>query len=300
MSTYNRADQSIDLKRLWKQFFGKIWIIAVVIIVGVIVGALTYKVVTSMTNGEPKYRISNDYYITFNFDEFVNSADYYNAYTWDGILRDDPIVNPVMELLPEVSKEQILDSVKGEMLGDYRILTVHVTTTDAELTKKISDAYIAVLPGFAEEVDMLTKMEVWTSGDVYVLEENTRMPNAAFLGGLIAFVVSLFVILLWCAVDDRIYTESDWVSRYSDIPYFGVKGSDEAEVNLSHIIGSMEGYEEVVIGDFAFSVEAFDRLRAGKGAVLILNAHTDRGEQIDKVIFTLRKQDVKIAGVLLA
>ena len=101
--------EGVDIKRLFLLLVRKIWLVVLAIILGTIIGALLYNVVTSYTNGEEKYRVSNDYYITFNFEQFENSTDYYNAYTWDSILRDDPIVDYAMtELSDSVKKEDIL------------------------------------------------------------------------------------------------------------------------------------------------------------------------------------------------
>ena len=93
--------EGVDIKRLFLLLVRKIWLVVLAIILGTIIGALLYNVVTSYTNGEEKYRVSNDYYITFNFEQFENSTDYYNAYTWDSILRDDPIVDYAMTELSD-------------------------------------------------------------------------------------------------------------------------------------------------------------------------------------------------------
>ena len=85
----NYMEQGLDLKRLVLVLGKKMWLLLVGAILGAVLGGATYKIVTNITNGEPEYRASADYYITF----YAEGADYYNAYTWDGILRDDPIVD---------------------------------------------------------------------------------------------------------------------------------------------------------------------------------------------------------------
>ena len=116
-------EQGMDMKRLFLVLGKKMWLVLLGAVLGALLGGITYKIVTNITNGEPEYRASADYYITF----FKDGADYFNAYTWDGILRDDPIVDYAMTLLPEeITKDMVKAAVTGEMLGDYRILTVHV------------------------------------------------------------------------------------------------------------------------------------------------------------------------------
>ena len=93
-------EQGMDLKRLVLVLGKKLWFLLVAAIIGAVLGGFIYKIVTNIVDGEPEYRASADYYVSFNFDEFNYGADYYNAYTWDGILRDDPIVDYALTLLP--------------------------------------------------------------------------------------------------------------------------------------------------------------------------------------------------------
>lgn len=298
MSTYNPGAQGVDLKRICRQFIKKIWIVIAAIAVGAIIGILTYVIYSNVKSGNTVYRISNDYYITLNYEEYPNGVDYYNAYTWDGILRDDPVVNYALTLMPGVTKQQILDSVTGEILGDYRLLTVIVTGTDKDLVKKISDAYKEALPHFATEIDMISKIEVWTDADMVVYDAYTRDANAALLGAIIGCVLSVFGLLLYYLIDDGFYSERDWVSRYPDIPYFGILGTKEAEVNISHILGTTEGYTTLKISDFDFNVDTFDSMRASKGVILDVREGRDKGEMTDKVIYTLKKQDIAVKGAI--
>ncbi len=297
MANYNNRTQDPDLKRIAKYVFCRIWLILIMTVIGTLLGAAVYKLYTGITNGETKYRISNDYYVYFNYDEFIHAEDFYNAYTWNGFLMDDPIVDYVMTLLPEdYSKDQVKEAVSCEMISDYRVLTVHVTTTDPDMTQKISDAYIEALKNFGETEDMLKEVRVWSVGDVYVLEENTRTVNAAFLGGLIGMIVSIFALLFAATLDDRIYTERDWMGRYDDIPWLGKRGSDEWNANCDYLLKG-EGYDRLVIKDFAFSAEAFEEMRKKKGIVLSLDSGKDKGEAIDKIVYTLKKQNIVISGV---
>ena len=168
-------NQGLDLRRLLLILGGKLWLIFAGIVLGAAAGAAIYLLYTQVTNGMPEYRASSDYYISFNFDEFENGNDYYNAYTWDGILRNDPIVDYALTLLPQtVTKTMVQQAVSGEMLGDYRVLTVHVTTADKALTEQISEAYHQSMVHFGESRDMLDHIEVWSRGEALPLEKNTK------------------------------------------------------------------------------------------------------------------------------
>lgn len=294
MLTRNKTEQ-LDLKRMWMQFVNKLWLIILITALGAVIGAGLYYGYSHI-KGDTKYRISNDYSINYNLDEFINSVDYYNAYTWDGILRDDPIVEYALTLLEGVTKQQILESVTGQMLGDYRILTVNVTGTDEELVRKISEAYKEALPHFAEVTDMLTSIDIWTDADIEIYDEYTRDANAALLGAIIGFVAVLICLWISFVLDDAIYTERDWNGRYSDIQLLGILGTDEARVNSDYILGDINTYDTVKVADFEFSKAVFDKLRAGNGVVVIVDRGRDAGDSIDKVIFTLKKQNINVVA----
>ena len=298
MSNSGFDTRPIELRRLWWQFTRRFWIVIVAAAVCAAAGFGIYVIYSNIMSGNTVYCVRNDYYITFNHEDFPNGVDYYNAYTWDGILRDDPIVDKALETDPSLTKQQILDSVTGEILGDYRILTVVVTGTDQNLVKKISDAYKIALPAFADRIDMLTRIEIWTDADTEVYDAYTREGNAAFLGGLIGLLVSLFAVLLYGIFDDAIYTERDWMIRYPSIPYLGKRDTDEYRTNRSHLLKYDGNYIELTSDEFRYDLNEFDRMRNSDGVIIRLKPGVDRTELMDKVVYTLGKQDVRVVGVM--
>ncbi len=288
----------IDLKRFFRQLLKRFWIVIMATVLGAVLGLIIYVAYSHVMSGNTVYRIRNDYYITFNHEEYPNGVDYYNAYTWDGILRDDPIVNKALEELPGVDKQQILDSVTGEILGDYRILTVVVTGTDKDLVQKISDAYKTALPAFADIIDMISSIEVWTDADIEVYDAYTREGNAAFLGALIALFISLFAVVMYGLYDDAIYTERDWIMNYPQIPYLGKRDTDEYRTNRSHLLKYDGNYIELNADEFRYDLDEFDRMRAADGVIIKLRPGTDKTEVMDKVVYTLSKQDIQVVGVM--
>ncbi len=298
MSTKDFYTRSIDLRRLWRQFKKRFWIIIAATVLGAIVGFVAYVVYSNVMSGNTVYRIRNDYYIYFDYEAFPNGPDYFNAYTWDGILRDDPVVNKVLEVAPGISKEQVLEAVSGEILGDYRILTVVVTGTDKELVRKISDAYKVALPAFADVLGQIASIDLWTDAEIEVYDAYTREPNAAFLGGLIALLISLLAVLLYGIFDDGIYSERDWALNYPDIPYLGKRDTDEYRANRSHLLRYDGNYIELSSDQFRYDLDEFDRMRAVDGVIILLRAGKDKLENMDKVVYTLKKHDVKVVGVM--
>ena len=312
--------QSIDLKRLVLVLGKKIWLILAAVVMGAVLGGITYKVVTNITNGELEYRASADYYISF----FESGPDYYNAYTWDGILRDDPIVDYALTLLPEeITKDMVKAAVSGEMLGDYRILTVHVNAETKEKADLIAAAYQEALWNFGQEMELLDKVEVWSQEEAVPFEKNNKTLNAAFLGALIAVILVIFGLLFYYVLEDAVYVERDAEQRFG-LPVYGLltKGNDELqqqiyENHLEYVFGNSEignkevlnkstgkketGGHEIVIwdGEKIPSSADFLRLRDEKSVLVNIPWGRNNGRQVERVLRQLEIQNVNINGLVI-
>lgn len=314
----------IDWKRVWMLFSNKIWIVIAATLAGALIGALGYKVVEMITDEGQFYRVSSDYYITFNEDE--NGVDYYNAYTWDSILRDDPVVDVVMEYLPaEITREQVKQSVTGVMLSDYRILTVYVDSLDAQFAETVADAYESGLVAFADKISMLNTIERWSREDVAPIVENDYMINVALFSGAAACVLALLLLAFFYILDDSVYLENDFAQRF-DIPFLGIltkNGSkackQELKDNLAYLCKNGGTYylvawdnkidsatEDVmkellpsVSGSLSVQGDDLNTLRDSDGAIIVLPWGSKNGRIADKLVCFLTKQDCKIAGAVL-
>lgn len=314
----------IDWKRVWLLFYKKIWLVLVITVIGMLLSALGYKFVDTITSEGQYYRVSSDYYITFNEDE--NGVDYYNAYTWDTILRDDPVVDVVMEYLPvEITCEQVREAVSGEMLGDYRILTVYVDSLDSQFAETVADAYEKGLEAFADKISMLNKIERWSREEVTPLAENDYMINIGLFGGAVALVITLLLMTFFYILDDSIYIENDFAQRFH-IPFLGMltkNGSDackqELKDNLSHLCkadgtyylvswdnktdsvteDALKEFLPAICGKISVQGEDLNALRNSDGAIIVLPWGSKNGRITDKLIRFLEKQDCKIVGAVL-
>lgn len=297
-------EQGLDLKRLVLVLGKKIWLVLVGIVIGGILGGITYKVITGLTNGQPEYRATADYYISFNFDEFEHGDDYYNAYTWDGILRDDPIVDYALSVLPEtVTKEMVIAAVTGEMLGDYRILTVHVTADTKEMADMIAQAYQKSMVHFGQQIELLEKIEVWSSKEATLLEKNTKTLNAAFLGSLLAGIGVTFVLLFYYVLEQAVYIEQDAKALFG-YPVLGMETRKNNEVqkellenNLVYCFGNGE---TVRWNAEQFpKKEEYEILRKASNLVIEIPWGKDNGRQIGRVLEQLKLQGCQVKGIVI-
>ena len=316
--------RQIDWKRVWMLFSKKIWLVLVVTVAGALVGALGYKLVDMITGEGQFYRVSSDYYITFNEDE--NGVDYYNAYTWDTILRDDPVVDVVMEnISADISREKVKAAVSGEMLGDYRILTVYATSLDKQEAVIIADAYEVGLAKFADKIEMLDTIELWSREEVAPLVVNDYTVNMGLFGGAVAFVLTLLLMAFFYILDDSVYIENDFMQKF-DVPFLGMltkEGSDfcmhELRENLNYLCNTDGGYYLVawdnkidsvaedalkellpaICGKASMQGEDLEKLRNSDGVIVVLPWGGKNGRIADKLIRFLQKQDCKIVGAVL-
>lgn len=302
MNSKAYKEQGIDLKRLVLVMGNKLWLVLLDCVIGAVLGALIYKGVTGLTNGVPEYRISSDYYITFNFEEFEHGDDYYNAYTWDGILRDDPIVDYALTKLPEeITKEMVKDAVSGEMLGDYRILTVHVTTPDQTRTKLIAGAYEDSLVHFGEEIELLKKIELWSQDELKPLEKNNKTENAAFLGALLSGMGSLFLLLLFYILEDAFYTEKDIFLRFG-LPTYGIKTRKQNPVEDKRLQDNLKvvSEEEIIFWEVSYLPSGEDwKSLEGKNVILQVPWGENMGRSMERLIAQMKLHHCVVKGCIL-
>ena len=296
--------QGMDLKRFVLVLGRKLWLILAGAIVGAVLGGVTYKIVTNIVDGEPEYQANADYYITFNFDEFNYGADYYNAYTWDGILRDDPIVDYALTLLPdEITKDMVKAAVTGEMLGDYRILTVHVNAETKEKADMIAAAYKESLWNFGQEIELLDSVELWSQEEAVEFEKNNKTANAALLGALLVILLVVFGLLFYYVLEDSCYVERDAEERYG-VPVYGLltKKQDTAQKeilkqNLSFAFSAAE--VETWNGEIIPTEDDYVRLRKVDNLLINIPWGRNNGRQVERVLRQMKLQGCEIKGIVI-
>ena len=237
-------EQTVDLKKISLLFIKRIKNIVFFTIIGALIAAVTYYVYGALNSEGQFYRVSAEYYIDFNLEEYPGGVDYYNAYTWDSILRDDPIVDVAMESLPDTyDKEFVKSTIVGEMLGDYRILTVHVTAKDEMYVQEIAKAVEKSLLTFPQRIDMISSIERWSYEECYPVVEENRILNASAVGALIGFVVGLFWFVFAYILDDAIYVESDY-TKYFDLPFLGMITRGKSELCNQELQSNLDKFIE--------------------------------------------------------
>ncbi len=217
----NYMNETMDMRRFFLCVFSKIWMLIVCVVIGAFLGAWAYKAYYAITDGQPRFQRSCDFYITFNEADHPNGMDYYNAYTWGQFLLDDKMIEHVMEFGGKYNEDELKEAVSSRMMSDYRILTVIITGTDKRKIEAIYEAYKFAMPRFANDVEEITDIRVWSEDDMVLVNEHSLASHAAFLGGLIGLLLAMAAFAVYYSMNDRIYTQSDWSKRFPDIAFLG-------------------------------------------------------------------------------
>ena len=292
----NYMNESMDMRRFFLCLLKKAWIIVVVTVLCASLGAVIYNLYYEITDGEPKYQKCTDFYITFNEADHPNGMDYYNAYTWNQFVTDDRIVNKALSVSgSSVTKQDIKEYVTARMMSDYRVLTVVVTGENNKKVETISEAYKVAIPMFPKEVDEITKIEPWSEDDMIEVNDHTLASNAALLGGVIGFFISLFAWAVYYCMNDRIYTEADFNRRFTGVTFLGYdteRFKADTEANRKKVIGEANVAEIKSVSNEHETV-------ADSDGVILNVTWGEHASAVQYKVDLLKKQDIKLHGVVL-
>ena len=175
----NYMNESMDMRRFFLCLSSRLWLILLCTVICALLGPVIYKAYYSITDGQDRYQRSCDFYITFNEADHPNGMDYYNAYTWGQFLLDDKMIEHVMDFGGNYTEDEIKAAVTSRMMSDYRVLTVIVSGTDTRKLEAIYEAYKFAMPQFADDVDEIESIRVWSEDDLIKINDHTLAFNAA-------------------------------------------------------------------------------------------------------------------------
>jgi hypothetical protein len=225
-----------------------------------------------------------------------------------------------MEKLPsEITAEQVKEAVSGEMLGDYRILTVYVDSLDPQFAETVADAYEKGLTAFADKISMLDTIEVWSLSEVApVIDENLTI-NAAILGAVLGFFLGMIFFMIYYVLDDSIYVEKDFTDRFA-VPFLGMVSKGQSELckqelaqNAAYLLKEEDYYlvfadgkkcpvdvEELPVKEsLSLQGEDLETLRKSNGAILMIPWGRKNANMVEKTIAFLGKQDCAVKGAVI-
>lgn len=230
-------DESLNLRSFYLRLLRKIWIIPVAALVGALLAAGLYTLVTVTFGPAKTYKAVARLYISFAYDENKGSlVDYYNAYTWDKeLLPTDDILNPIISELENdqiivvgddgaastygdvkvITRDELLDAITADIPSDVRVMRLTVECQDKEMADLILKASVNSMESFGDNNKAFDSIKLLGIENAKLVTYSDRSVVAAVSGAVVGIVATVLFLMLLAALDDAIYVPEDAEKRYS-------------------------------------------------------------------------------------
>lgn len=208
------SKQGMDLKRLVLRMQGRIWLLILLVILGAVIGGVSYQVARAM-NMPISYEAVSKLYISFGIDESGEVYQYYNGYTWNELLDTDPIIERIEEnLTSDYTREQVAEATYAEILSDIRLLTITVKGSDEKSVREIQAAVETGLENYARDSEELKRIDTIRTEEPKRVYWDDKTVTACVTGAVILAVAGLLTLTMIYVMDDSVYVQSDIEKRY--------------------------------------------------------------------------------------
>lgn len=213
-------DESLNLRSFYLRLIRKIWIVPIAAVIGALIGAGIYSLVTITFGPEKTYRSESRLYISFAYDENKGSlVDWYNAYTWTNmLLPTDDILNPIMENLAEqgvsAERDQVLASIKAEIPSDVRLMLLTVENRDKAFADAVTKAAIKSLEHYGAINDAFDSIKLLGTSEAELVLYSDKTVVAAVFAAVVFMIATVMVMFLKDSLDDAVYVPEDMEKRY--------------------------------------------------------------------------------------
>ncbi len=249
-SDSRHMDEALNLRSFYLRLLNKIWIIPLAAVVGALLAAGIYTLVTVTFGPAKTYSSESKLYIKFAYDEDAKSqVDYYNAFTWSLLMTTDEILDEVMSNLNkagvmegEITSDEVAASITAEIPSDVRLLLLTVENGNKEHADLITDATDKALETYGETNEAFTSIKLLSKSEASLVTYTDKTNTAAIFGAVALVVIVIFVLLLLDALDDAIYVPEDAEKR------FGIKvlGTDAMDEYFRNELQA--AYEKYIVG----------------------------------------------------
>lgn len=182
-------------------------------ILGGILGALCYQIVTSL-NMPIEYQAVSKLYVKFNVDESGEVYQHYNGYTWNELIDSDPIMECIMAYIPDYNRDDVEKSTEAKIISDIRVLTIEVTANNEKTVREIQEAVEKGLITYAINDSELASIKTIKTNPPVRIFWKDKTVISIFVGAFILGLITLFIYLYGFVTDDAIYVQSDIEKRF--------------------------------------------------------------------------------------
>lgn len=215
------GNEGMDLKKLCILLLHKFWIVVLAAVIGAGLGAGVYLIHHVALNNNREYQAQSKVYLDFASDETGEVYQHYNGYTWNDLMSTNLIIATTMSYLPEdYTAEEVSDATLAEILSDVRLLTITITTSDAERTAKILEATDRSLVEMGQREQEFIDIEIIKETEPKLLVADNRLVQAVLVGLVIGLVFMFIAMALGYVLDDRIYVPDD-LKSVTKLPFVG-------------------------------------------------------------------------------
>ncbi len=237
----------IDLRRLWKAFLNKLWLICIASVVGTAAALLwTIYMVTPLYQSSAMFYVNNsdismgDTSLSISTGDITASKSLVNTYAV--ILNSRTCLNDVIDYANlDYSYEQLRGMISASAVNETEVFRVVVTNPDPLEAKKIANAIAYILPNRISEIVEGTSAKIV---DYAVSASAPSSPNYtkfALLGFLAGFVLSFGIVILRAIYDVTIRTEED-IEQCCDYPILAAVPDMTVQAKAGHKSNKRKGY----------------------------------------------------------
>lgn len=223
------ANEGMDCKKLMLCFLQNIWVVVLAAVLGAILGGGIYLFHNVVLNSNREYRAESKVYLDFAPDESGEIYQEYNGYTWNDLMSTKLILDTTMSYLPDTyTEEEVVAATKAEILSDLRLLTITITTSDADKTAEILKATDSSLVDMGVREKEFIDIEVIKETEPELVAVDDRLFQAALVGLLVVLIATTLGMVLVYVFNDKIYVPSD-IRSVTEIPFAGFIFDSEQE-----------------------------------------------------------------------
>ncbi len=226
----NYDNEIVNLRAFYLRLLRKVWLIPLAAVIGAVIGGVIYFLATVVYAPARNYKADSTLYIYFAYDEDKGSqVDYYNAYTWNTLIKtDEAVIDVVIDNLEGMgytddrfSKEKVVSALSADIPSDVRVMILTVTAPDKESCEAILAAADNALVMYGESNTAFKQIKLLGKTEAGLEVITDRTVAAVILGAVCAVILMMLVELLIESMDDAIYVPEDAEKRYG-LPVLGV------------------------------------------------------------------------------
>ncbi len=223
-------EMEIDLLELFSVLWSKVWLIAIVVVLGAVIAGLYTKFMIT-----PQYQSTTSIYVLNRQNESTVTSSDLSASTqltndYVELIKTRTVAEDVIrELKLDMKPKQLLGKLSVSIASNARIIYIRVLDEDPQQARTLANA---VRLAASKQIKNVTNSEAVNVVDVANLPDTKYSPSTSrncIIGGLIGGVIVVAYILLAHFLNDTVRTAED-VEKYLGMSTLGtipiLKGED--------------------------------------------------------------------------